>query len=93
MREAEELSVPTELYYAQPLEENIFEWHFTIRGPSDSDFDGGLYHGRILLPHEYPMKPPSIILLTVFICSHFSYNFIQNNFYLLKKIRIMVGSK
>ena len=65
MREAEELSVPTELFYAQPLEDNIFEWHFTIRGPSDTDFDGGIYHGRILLPHEYPMKPPSIILLTV----------------------------
>lgn len=65
MREAEELNVPTELFYAQPLEDNIFEWHFTIRGPSDTDFDGGIYHGRILLPHEYPMKPPSIILLTV----------------------------
>lgn len=64
MREAEELSVPTELFYAQPLEDNIFEWHFTIRGPADTDFDGGIYHGRILLPHEYPMKPPSIILLT-----------------------------
>jgi ubiquitin-conjugating enzyme E2 J1 len=64
MREAEELSEPTELFYAQPLEDNIFEWHFTIRGPSETDFDGGIYHGRILLPHEYPMKPPSIILLT-----------------------------
>uniref|UniRef100_A0A493U1U8 Ubiquitin conjugating enzyme E2 J1 n=1 Tax=Anas platyrhynchos platyrhynchos TaxID=8840 RepID=A0A493U1U8_ANAPP len=28
------------------------------------DFDGGIYHGRIVLPPEYPMKPPSIILLT-----------------------------
>ncbi|XP_019352429.1 ubiquitin-conjugating enzyme E2 J1 isoform X2 [Alligator mississippiensis] len=34
------------------------------RGPPDSDFDGGIYHGRIVLPPEYPMKPPSIILLT-----------------------------
>ena len=65
MKEAQELSTPTELFYAQPLEDNIFEWHFTIRGPPDTDFDGGIYHGRILLPAEYPMKPPSIILLTV----------------------------
>lgn len=64
MREAEELKNPTELFFAQPLEDNIFEWHFTIRGPEETDFDGGIYHGRILLPAEYPMKPPSIILLT-----------------------------
>ena len=42
----------------------MFEWHFTVRGPSDSDFEEGFYHGRIILPTEYPMKPPSIILLT-----------------------------
>lgn len=35
-----------------------------MRGPPDSDFDSGFYHGRIILPTEYPMKPPSIILLT-----------------------------
>lgn len=47
------------------IQDNLFEWHFTVRGPPDSDFDGGVYHGRIVLPPEYPMKPPSIILLTV----------------------------
>ncbi|KAG8011031.1 Ubiquitin-conjugating enzyme E2 J1, partial [Nibea albiflora] len=46
------------------LQDNLFEWHFSVRGPPDSDFDGGVYHGRIVLPPEYPMKPPSIILLT-----------------------------
>uniref|UniRef100_A0A1I8F893 UBIQUITIN_CONJUGAT_2 domain-containing protein n=1 Tax=Macrostomum lignano TaxID=282301 RepID=A0A1I8F893_9PLAT len=45
MREAKDLAAPTELYYAQPLEDNLFEWHFTIRGPVDSDFEGGVYHG------------------------------------------------
>lgn len=40
------------------------EWHFTIRGPPGTEFDGGLYHGRIVLPHEYPFKPPAIMLLT-----------------------------
>lgn len=64
LKEAQELNQSTELFYAQPLEDNLFEWHFTIRGPPDSDFNGGIYHGRILLPAEYPMKPPSIILLT-----------------------------
>ncbi|XP_034384195.1 ubiquitin-conjugating enzyme E2 J1 [Cyclopterus lumpus] len=64
MKEAAELRDPTQHYHAQPLEDNLFEWHFSVRGPPDSDFDGGVYHGRIVLPPEYPMKPPSIILLT-----------------------------
>ena len=83
MREALEMSEATSDYSAAPLEENLFEWHFTVRGPEDSDFQvrkyfsgnlrvnilflsqGGIYHGRILVPAEYPMKPPDIILLTV----------------------------
>ncbi|XP_050532776.1 ubiquitin-conjugating enzyme E2 J1-like [Daktulosphaira vitifoliae] len=64
MREAIELSQPTDEYSAHPLEDNLFEWHFTMRGPQSSEFEGGIYHGRILLPSEYPMKPPNIILLT-----------------------------
>lgn len=65
MREAHELSEPTDEYSAHPLEDNLFEWHFTMRGPPSSEFEGGVYHGRILLPTEYPMKPPNIIILTV----------------------------
>nr|CAD7447615.1 unnamed protein product [Timema bartmani]CAD7456947.1 unnamed protein product [Timema tahoe] len=64
MREACELKDPTEEYWARPLEDNLFEWHFTVQGPPETDFNGGIYHGRILLPTEYPMKPPNIILLT-----------------------------
>lgn len=61
-----ELRDPTPMYYAQPLEDNLFEWHFTILAPQGTDYEGGRYHGRIILPTEYPMKPPSIIMLTVF---------------------------
>ena len=25
-------------HQAAPLEENLFEWHFTVRGPGDTDF-------------------------------------------------------
>lgn len=65
MREALELHEATEEYCAHPLDDNLFEWHFTVHGPPSTDFEGGVYHGRILLPPEYPMKPPNIILLTV----------------------------
>lgn len=51
-------------YIAAPVEDNLFLWHFTVRGPADTDFAGGIYHGRISLPPEYPFKPPSIMLLT-----------------------------
>ncbi|KAF4520450.1 hypothetical protein B566_EDAN004022 [Ephemera danica] len=64
MREACELREATDQYWAHPLDDNLFEWHFTVRGPPGTDFEGGIYHGRIILPPEYPMKPPNIILLT-----------------------------
>lgn len=54
----------TSRFHAVPLEDNFFEWHFTIRGPAGTDFEGGIYHGRILLPPDYPFKPPNIIFLT-----------------------------
>lgn len=30
----------------------------------DSMYSSGKYHGRILLPHNYPFSPPDIMLLT-----------------------------
>jgi ubiquitin-conjugating enzyme E2 J1 len=55
---------PDDQFVAAPLEDNLFEWHFSIRGPAATAFDGGVYHGKIILPSEYPFKPPSITLLT-----------------------------
>ncbi|CAH1442329.1 unnamed protein product [Lactuca virosa] len=57
-------SNPSDDFMSLPLEENIFEWQFAIRGPNDTEFEGGIYHGRIQLPSEYPFKPPSFMLLT-----------------------------
>jgi ubiquitin-conjugating enzyme E2 J1 len=65
MQELRELQkTPSADYTAAPLENNLFEWHFTIRGPPDSDFTHGIYHGKIFLPPEYPFKPPDFLLLT-----------------------------
>eukprot|EP00249_Psilotum_nudum_P000939 c13153_g1_i1 orf=424-1416(-) len=55
---------PSDDYMSLPVEDNIFEWQFAIRGPKDTEFEGGIYHGRIQLPSEYPFKPPSFMLLT-----------------------------
>lgn len=67
MKEFAELQAdPHNIYAAWPADDdNMFEWHFTVRGPEGTAFEGGIYHGRILLPVEYPFKPPNIIFLTV----------------------------
>lgn len=65
LQEAKELqNDPSHEYSAGPLENDIFEWHATLRGAPDTEFEGGLYHCRILLPSEYPFRPPSIMVLT-----------------------------
>ncbi|KAI5205068.1 UBC-like protein [Aureobasidium subglaciale] len=66
LKEAAEITTnPTPDFHAAPLEENLFEWHFTIRGPpSPSPFANGIYHGRIILPPAYPLRPPSFRFLT-----------------------------
>eukprot|EP00301_Raphidiophrys_heterophryoidea_P026544 c9192_g1_i1.p1 GENE.c9192_g1_i1~~c9192_g1_i1.p1 ORF type:complete len:156 (+),score=6.96 c9192_g1_i1:1-468(+) len=50
--------------YSLPLTSNILEWHYAIVGPSDSPFCGGVYHGKIKFPNDYPFKAPSIMMFT-----------------------------
>lgn len=83
MREAAELTAsPSPDYTATPLDDNLFEWHFTLRGPPGSGpspsnpsqassstsatgvYSEGIYHGRIVLPPTYPLRPPSFRFFT-----------------------------
>ncbi|WWC93809.1 hypothetical protein V866_000645 [Kwoniella sp. B9012] len=67
MQEASEIAnadIEEDGFVAAPLEDDIFEWHCTMRGVSGSEYDGGLYHLRILLPPSYPMSAPDIMLMT-----------------------------
>ncbi len=59
-----ETNPPTE-FTLYPLPEDNYEWHFTMMGPADTDYEGGLYHGRIILPKNFPLSPPDIIFMTV----------------------------
>ena len=64
-KEIEELAKePSTEFHACPQEDDIFDWHFTVAGPKDTEYEGGVYHGRIIFPAEYPFKPPSVIFLT-----------------------------
>ncbi|KAF3096975.1 hypothetical protein TWF102_006425 [Orbilia oligospora] len=66
LKEAQEIATsPSRDFTAHPLDHDLFEWHFTLRGPpAPSPFDGGFYHGRILLSPNYPMRPPMFRFLT-----------------------------
>ncbi|CCM02624.1 uncharacterized protein FIBRA_04727 [Fibroporia radiculosa] len=55
---------PPPFVWAVPEEKNILTWNYIIRGPPDSPFAGGEYHGVLLFPSEYPFKPPGIKMLT-----------------------------
>ena len=55
---------PSNDFFANPIKDDMFCWHFTIRGPPDTEFEGGLYHGVIKLPMTYPNRPPNIMFLT-----------------------------
>lgn len=49
---------------AEPLPSNILEWHYVVMGPDETPYVGGLYHGKLLFPREFPFRPPSIIMIT-----------------------------
>jgi len=55
---------PPPFVWAVPDEKNILTWNYLIRGPPDSPFAGGEYHGVLLFPAEYPFKPPGIKMFT-----------------------------
>lgn len=49
---------------AHPSPTNLLEWHYTIEGQKDSEYAGGVYHGKLLFPADYPYKPPSLMMCT-----------------------------
>ncbi|KAI9890942.1 MAG: hypothetical protein M1814_003443 [Vezdaea aestivalis] len=58
------VSNPSTSYTVSPIADDLFQWHFTLHGPPSSPYAGGLYHGRIDLPPNYPFAPPSYRFLT-----------------------------
>lgn len=57
------LSNNTEHVRLAPCRGNLHEWHFSIAGPPGSVFEGGIYHGRVLLPADYPSSAPRLQML------------------------------
>lgn len=52
-------------FKARPMENDTLCWHYVIYNlPPESPYYGGQYHGKLVFPREYPLKPPSIFMLT-----------------------------
>jgi ubiquitin-conjugating enzyme E2 J2 len=47
-----------------PIENNILELHYCIEGSEGTPYHGGFYHGKLIFPKEYPLKPPSVLMCT-----------------------------
>ncbi len=55
---------PVEFVDAAPDEANVFEWHYVVHGPPETPYAGGVFHGKLRFPPEYPFQPPAILMLT-----------------------------
>jgi ubiquitin-conjugating enzyme E2 J2 len=49
---------------ARPSHSDIREWHYVLEGSEGTPFEGGVYHGKVKFPEEYPFKPPGISMIT-----------------------------
>lgn len=64
-KEAQSLeSDPPELIRARSNASNILKLHYCVRGPPDTPYAGGYYHGALVFPPEYPLRPPSVYMYT-----------------------------
>ena len=55
---------PDQYFRATFNKTNFHEIFFIIKGHPDSDFIGGTFFGKLVLPQDYPMAPPDFIFLT-----------------------------
>ena|SRR3989338_3278080 len=55
---------PADNCTAKPSVDNVLVWNYVIFDMDDDRFRGGQYWGELTFPPEYPMKPPSIKMMT-----------------------------
>ncbi|KAF3428557.1 hypothetical protein E2986_05077 [Frieseomelitta varia] len=55
---------PIPYVVAEPVPSNILEWHYVVKGPEKTPYEGGFYHGKLIFPIEFPFQPPSIYMTT-----------------------------
>ena len=63
LKEKKENEKPGDHFYIQPLPNDYYTWHFTFLGFKKTPYKDGIYHGKIVLPKNYPISPPDIYYL------------------------------
>eukprot|EP00755_Sulcionema_specki_P025700 Sspe_Gene.83914::Locus_55060_Transcript_1_1_Confidence_1.000_Length_578::g.83914::m.83914/K04554/UBE2J2, NCUBE2, UBC6; ubiquitin-conjugating enzyme E2 J2 len=55
---------PPPYIVAHPEPANILTWHYTVDGPPNSPYEGGMYHGKLSFPADFPYQPPAVYMIT-----------------------------
>lgn len=54
----------SEYYAAELISGDLYKWRASIKGPSESPYEGGTFYLYIEFPSNYPFKPPKISFIT-----------------------------
>jgi ubiquitin-conjugating enzyme E2 D/E len=57
-------TTPIETCTAGPTANDLYVWAATLVGPKDSPYEGGVFHLSLVLPTNYPFKPPRVTFTT-----------------------------
>ena len=56
---------PPEGIIAGPLtEDNMYEWEAYVAGPTETDYEGGVFVARLKFPPDYPLSPPKMTFIS-----------------------------
>jgi len=47
-------------------ESNLFEWRVWLKGPSGTEYEGGVFKAVMTFPEDYPISPPGLRVLSDF---------------------------
>ena len=72
--ELKELNTETSKYFrVKQVGDSMINWIAVIMGPENTPYEGGLFHLDIILPENYPFKPPTITFVTKIFHPNISY--------------------
>lgn len=60
----DDASITPHHIWVGPVSKNLWVWHFSFQGIPGTPFEGGVYHGRLVLPKNYPSSPPKVQVVT-----------------------------